>query len=69
MEDTITDIVCTKCGSIHTTIVGTDESSLNRTELVTTLQMWLAMIATNRSVCITILSTRLQSLGTDKEAK
>ena len=25
MEDTITDIVCTKCGSIQTTIVGTDE--------------------------------------------
>ena len=25
MEDTITDIVCTKCGSIHTTIIGTDE--------------------------------------------
>ena len=25
MEETITDIVCTKCGSIHTTIIGTDE--------------------------------------------
>ena len=25
MEDTITDIVCTKGGSIHTTIIGTDE--------------------------------------------
>lgn len=25
MEDTITDIVCTRCGSIHTTIIGTDE--------------------------------------------
>lgn len=25
MEDTITDIVCTKCGSYHTTIIGTDE--------------------------------------------
>ena len=25
MEDTITDIVCKSCGSIHTTIIGTDE--------------------------------------------
>ena len=25
MEDTITDIVCTKCGSYNTTIIGTDE--------------------------------------------
>lgn len=25
MEDTISDIICTKCGSTHTTIIGTDE--------------------------------------------
>ena len=25
MEDTISDIICTKCGSSHTTIIGTDE--------------------------------------------
>lgn len=25
MEDTIADIVCIKCGSIHTAIIGTDE--------------------------------------------
>ena len=25
MEETIVDIACTKCGSIHTTIIGTDE--------------------------------------------
>ena len=43
------------------------KSSLSRTELVTTLQMLLAMIVTNRFVCIIILSTRLQNLGTDKE--
>ena len=25
MEDTIYDIICTKCGSTNTTIIGTDE--------------------------------------------
>ena len=29
MKDTIDDIICTKCGSIDTTIIGTDEIEFN----------------------------------------
>ena len=45
------------------------KSNLRQMERVITMQMWLAVIATSRSVCVIILSTRLQNFGTDKEVK